>query len=111
MDMGYFNYRAGLTMTNKKFHKLFGGPPRKPECSLTQKEMELARSVQVVTEDIVLKIAKHVSKETEMKYLCLAGGVALNCVANGKLLQSGLYDDIWIRLIPKNCTEEVLVVL
>jgi len=97
MNMDYFNYCAGLTMTSNKFHKLFGGPPRKPESKLTQKEMDLARSVQSVTEEVVLKMAKHVKKQTNMKYLCLAGGVALNCVANGKLLRSGLFDDIWIQ--------------
>ena len=97
MNMDYFNYCAGLTMTNSKFHKLFGSPPRKLEGKLTQKEMDLARSVQEVTEEIVMKMAKHVKKETGMKYLCLAGGVALNCVANGKLLRSGLFDDIWIQ--------------
>ena len=97
MNMDYFNYCAGLTMTSRKFHKLFGGPPRKPESNLTQKEMDLARSVQEVTEEIVLKMARHVKKETGMDYLCLAGGVALNCVANGKLLRSGLFDDIWIQ--------------
>jgi carbamoyltransferase len=97
MKMDYFNYCAGLTMTSKKFHKLFGGPPRKPESKLTQKEMDLARSVQEVTEEIVMKMAKHIRKETGMKYLCVAGGVALNCVANGKLLRSGLFDDIWIQ--------------
>jgi len=97
MNMGYFNYCAGLTMTNNKFHKLFSGPPRRPESKLTQKEMDLARSVQEVTEEIVLKIAAHVKKETKMKYLCLAGGVALNCVANGKLLRSNLFEDIWIQ--------------
>jgi len=97
MNMDYFNYCAGLTMTNIKFHQLFGGPPRKPESKLTQKEMDLARSVQEVTEEIVLKMAKHVKKETGMKYLCLAGGVALNCVSNGKLLRSSLFDDIWIQ--------------
>jgi carbamoyltransferase len=97
MNMDYFNYCAGLTMTNKKFHNLFGGAPRKPESNLTQKEMDLARSIQEVTEEIVLKMARHVKNETGMKYLCLAGGVALNCVANGKLLRSGLFDDIWIQ--------------
>jgi len=97
MNMDYFNYCAGLTMTSRKFHKLFGGPPRKPESNLTQKEMDLARSVQEVTEEIVLKMARHVKKETGMDYLCLAGGVALNCVANGKLMRSGLFDDIWIQ--------------
>ena len=97
MNMDYFNYCAGLTMTSRKFHKLFGGPPRAPESNLTQKEMDLARSVQEVTEEIVLKMARHVKKETGMDYLCLAGGVALNCVANGKLMRSGLFDDIWIQ--------------
>jgi carbamoyltransferase len=97
MNMDYFNYCAGLTMTNSKFHQLFGGSPRKPESKLTQKEMDLARSVQEVTEEIVLKMAKHVKNVTGMKNLCLAGGVALNCVANGKLLRSGLFDDIWIQ--------------
>ena len=97
MNMDYFDYCAGLTMTNSKFHKLFGGLPRKPESKLTQKEMDLACSVQEVTEEIVMKMAEYVRKETGMKYLCLAGGVALNCVANGKLLRSGLFDDIWIQ--------------
>lgn len=97
MNMDYFDYCAGLTMTNSKFHKLFGGPPREPESKLTQKEMDLARSVQEVAEEIVLKMAKHVKEKTGMKYLCLAGGVALNCVANGKLLRTGLFDDIWIQ--------------
>ncbi len=97
MNMDYFNYGAGLKMTNSKFDQLFGGPPRKPESELTQKEMDLARSVQEVTEEVMLKMAKYVRKETGMKYLCLAGGVALNCVANGKLLRSGLFEDIWIQ--------------
>jgi carbamoyltransferase len=97
MDMSYFDYNVGLTMTNKKFNDLFGGPPRKPESELTQKEMDLARSVQEVTEEIVLKMAKYVRKVTNKKYLCLAGGVALNCVANGKLLRSGIFDDIFIQ--------------
>ena len=97
MDMSYFDYNVGLTMTNKKFNNLFGGPPRKPESVLTQKEMDLARSVQEVTEEIVLKMAKHVKGATNKNYLCLAGGVALNCVANGKLLRSGIFDDIFIQ--------------
>jgi carbamoyltransferase len=97
MDMSYFDYNVGLTMTNKKFSQLFGGPPRVPEATLTQKEMDLARSVQEVTVEIVLKMAKHVRKVTNKKYLCLAGGVALNCVANGKLLRSGIFDDIYIQ--------------
>tara|TARA_Y100000996_G_scaffold95340_1_gene68006 strand:- start:4019 stop:5836 length:1818 start_codon:yes stop_codon:yes gene_type:complete len=97
MDMSYFDYNVGLTMTNKKFNNLFGGPPREPESELTQKEMDLARSIQEVSEEIVLKIAKHVKSVTNQKYLCLAGGVALNCVANGKLLRSGIFDDIFIQ--------------
>ena len=97
MDMSYFDYNVGLTMTNKKFDNLFGGPPRQPESKLTQKEMDLARSIQEVTEEIVLKMAKHVRSVTGKKYLCLAGGVALNCVANGKLLRSGIFDDIFIQ--------------
>jgi carbamoyltransferase len=97
LNMEYFNYCVGLTMTNSKFNQLFGAPPRKPESELTQREMDLARSVQEVTEDVMLKMARHVRKETGMKYLCLAGGVALNCVANGKLLRSGLFEDIWIQ--------------
>jgi len=97
MNMAYFNYCAGLTMTSSKFHKLFGGPPRKPESELTKKQMDLARSVQEVVEEVVLKIASHVKQETGMKYLCLAGGVALNCVVNGKLIRSGQFEDIWIQ--------------
>jgi carbamoyltransferase len=97
MNMEYFDYCAGLTMTNEKFHKLFGGPPRKPESKLTQKEMDIARSIQEVTEEIVLRMGRHIRKETGHKYLCLAGGVALNCVANGKLLREGIYEDIWIQ--------------
>ena len=97
LNVDYFNFLSGLTMTNLKFNKLFGSSPRNPESKLTQKEMDLARSIQEVTEEIVMKIARHVKTETGMKYLCLAGGVALNCVANGKLLRSGMFDDIWIQ--------------
>jgi len=97
MNMKYFDYCAGVRMTNSRFHRLFGGPPRKPESHLSQRDMDLARSVQDVVEEIVLKMAAHVQKETGMKNLCLAGGVALNCVANGKILQSGLFDNIWIQ--------------
>ena len=97
MNMKYFNYNAGLTMTNNKFAKLFGGPPRKPESKLTQREMDLARSVQKVTEEIMLRMARHVKKETGKNKLCLAGGVALNCVANGKILRENIFDDIWIQ--------------
>lgn len=97
LNMDYFNYCAGLTMTNSKFDKLFGAPPRKPESSITQKEMDLAASIQKVTEDVVIRLAKTVRKETGCKYLCMAGGVALNCVANGELLRAGIFDDIWIQ--------------
>ena len=97
MNMEYFNYAAGLTMTNRKFNKLFGGPPRKPESKLTQRDMDLARSVQDVTEEIILRMAKHIKKETDEQYLTLAGGVALNCVANGKILREKIFDDIWIQ--------------
>jgi len=97
MNMEYFNYCAGLTMTNEKFHRLFGVPPRKPESKLTQKHMDIACSIQEVTEEVVLRMGRHIHKETGQKYLCLAGGVALNCVANGKLLREGLYNDIWVQ--------------
>ncbi|MFQ5500094.1 MAG: carbamoyltransferase, partial [Candidatus Zixiibacteriota bacterium] len=97
MDMSYFNYCAGLTMTTRKFHRLFGGEPRKPESDVTQREMDLARSVQDVTEEVVLRIGRYVHKETGSRNLCLAGGVALNCVANGKLLRENIYDNIWIQ--------------
>jgi len=97
MNMDYFNYCTGFTMTNSKFHKLFGSSPRKPESKITQRDMDLARSVQEVTEEVVMKMAKHIRKVTGMRRLCLAGGVALNCVANGKLLRSGLFDEIWIQ--------------
>ena len=97
LDMDYFNYCQGLTMTSEKFHRLFGGPPRAPESELTQKEMDLARSVQEVTEEAMLRMARHVKKETGEKYLCLAGGCALNCVANGKILRSGIFEDIFIQ--------------
>lgn len=97
MNMKYFNYCAGLTMTNGRFDKLFGGPPRKPESLLTQREMDLARSVQEVTEEVMLRVARHVRKETGQKNLCLAGGVALNCVGNGKILREGPFENIWIQ--------------
>lgn len=97
MNMDYFDYGARLTMTNKKFHALFGGPPRKPESPLTQKEMDLARSIQEVAEEVVLRMGRHVHHRTGQNYLCLAGGVALNCVANGRLLREGPFEDIWIQ--------------
>jgi carbamoyltransferase len=97
LDMSYFDYATGLTMTNKNFDALFGGPPRTSEDELTQREMDLAASVQKVTEDIVLKLAKGIAKETGERNLCLAGGVALNCVANGILLREKIFDNIWIQ--------------
>ena len=98
MNMDYFNYCEGLTMTNDKFAALFGGPAREAEKGkITQREMDLAASVQVVTEEIMLKISRHVQKVTGMKNLCLAGGVALNCVGNGKILRDGAFDKIFIQ--------------
>jgi len=97
LDMSYFDYATGLTMTNKKFDALFGGPPRRSETELTQREMDLAASVQKVTEDIVLELARGIAKETGERNLCLAGGVALNCVANGILLREKIFDNIWIQ--------------
>jgi len=97
LDMQYFNYCTGLTMTNSRFDKLFGGPPRQPESNLTQREMDIAASIQVVTEEVVLRLASTLHKETGEKNLCLAGGVALNCVANGRLLREGPYENIWIQ--------------
>ncbi|MGV6807865.1 MAG: carbamoyltransferase family protein [bacterium] len=97
LDMSYFNYATGLTMTNSKFDALFDGPPRQSESEISQREMDIARSIQVITEDIVLKIARNVHAELGVDYLCLAGGVALNCVSNGRLLREGPYRDIWIQ--------------
>jgi carbamoyltransferase len=97
LDMSYFNYCTGLTMTNEKYDALFGGPPRRQESTLTQREMDLAASIQVVVEEVVLKLAKGVAKTTGEKNLCLAGGVALNCVANGKLLREKIFDRLWIQ--------------
>jgi carbamoyltransferase len=93
----YFSYSYGLRMTNRAFEKLFGGPPRQPESAITQREMDLARSIQVITEEVLLKIATFVYKESGMKRLCMAGGVALNCVANGRLLRETPFEDIWIQ--------------
>jgi carbamoyltransferase len=97
MNMKYFDYCGGLRMTNAEFARLFGGPPRKPESKITQREMDLARSVQEITEEALLKIGLHVHKETGEKKLVLAGGVALNCVANGRLLREGPFEDVWIQ--------------
>ncbi len=97
MNMQYFNYCVGLSMTNKKFDKLFGGPARKPETKITQREMDLARSLQDVTEEIMLRMARHVYRQTGQKNLVLAGGCALNCVANGRILREGPFKNIWIQ--------------
>ncbi len=97
LNMKYFNYCQGLTMTNAAFDELFGGPPRKAEGELTQREMDLARSVQEVTELAMLRMARHVQKETREKNLCLAGGVALNCVGNGRILRETEFENIWIQ--------------
>lgn len=97
LNMSYFNYASGLTMTNKKFDDLFDGPPRKSEAKLTQKEMDLAASIQKVTEEVVIKISKDLAKKSGEKNLCLAGGVALNCVANGILLREKIFENIWIQ--------------
>lgn len=97
MNMKYFNYCVGLTMTNRKFDKLFGGPARQPESKVTQREMDFARSIQEVTEEIMMRMARHVHRETGQKNLVLAGGCALNCVANGRILREGPFEKIWIQ--------------
>ncbi|MDB3975742.1 carbamoyltransferase [Gammaproteobacteria bacterium] len=97
LNIEYFDFCTGLTMTNKKFHDLFNGEPRDPESEVSQKDMDLAASIQVVTEEIVIKLAKNIAKATGEENLCLAGGVALNCVANGKLLEEKIFKNIWIQ--------------
>ena len=97
LNMDYFSYATGLTMTNKAFSGLFDGPPRERESEITQKEMDLAASIQKVTEDVVLKLARTVRNELDVENLCMAGGVALNCVANGRLLREKVFDNIWIQ--------------
>lgn len=97
MDMSYFNYCQGLTMTSEKLHRLFGGPPRPPESEITQREMNIAASIQSVTEDVMLRMAQHVHNETGSRNLVMAGGVALNCVGNGRILRDGPFDEIWIQ--------------
>ena len=97
LNMKYFNYGVGLTMTNEAFNRLFGRSPRKPESKLTQSDMDLARSIQDVTDEIMFRMARHVRRQTGLKDLCLAGGVALNCVANGRILREGIFDHIWIQ--------------
>jgi len=97
LDMSYFDYCTGLTMTNERFDAVFGGSPRRPETLLTQRDADLAASIQAVTEEVVVKLARGIAKSTGQGKLCLAGGVALNCVANGKLLKEKIFDDIWIQ--------------
>ncbi|HYE66015.1 MAG TPA: carbamoyltransferase, partial [Pyrinomonadaceae bacterium] len=97
LNQDYFNYCSGLTMTNERFDELFGGPPRKPEALLTQKEMDIAASIQVVTEEAMLRLARYAHRETGKRRLCLAGGVALNCVANGRILREGPFDELWAQ--------------
>ena len=97
LDLRYFNYCQGLTMTSRRFERLFGGPPRAPEAELTEREMDLAASIQVVTEEVMLRVARHVHAETGLTKLCLAGGVALNCVGNGRILREGPFESVWIQ--------------
>ncbi|QDT93238.1 carbamoyltransferase family protein [Gimesia algae] len=97
LDLSYFNYCHGMTMTSKKFHQLLGGEPRQPESQITQRDMDLAASIQVVTEEILMKMVQHVHAQTGLSQLCMAGGVALNCVANGKILREGPFEKIWIQ--------------
>ena len=97
LNMGYFNYCTGLTMTNGKFDALFDGPPRRPESPLTQREMDLARSIQEITEEVMLRLARTLQRETGAKNLCMAGGVALNCVGNGRILREGPFKGLWIQ--------------
>ena len=97
LNLSYFDYLGGLRMTNSRFSKIFGGPPRKPETEITQREMDIAASIQSVTEDVVMRMVQHVHKETGQKYLCMAGGVALNCVVNGRILREGPFKDLWIQ--------------
>ena len=97
LNIEFFEYCTGLTMTNGRFDSLFGGPARGPEDLLTQRHMDLAASIQTVTDEIVLRLARSLAAETGMKNLCLAGGVALNCVANGKVLSDGCFQNIWIQ--------------
>lgn len=97
LDLSYFNYCQGLTMTGRRFDRLFDGPPRAPESEITQREMDLARSIQEVTEEVMLRAARHVHERTGLRDLCLAGGVALNCVANGRILREGPFERLWIQ--------------
>jgi carbamoyltransferase len=97
LDMSYFAYETGLAMTNKKFANLFDGPPRQGESKIGQREMDIANSIQVVIETIILKLVNTIHKELDVDYLCLAGGVALNCVANGRILRESPFKDVWVQ--------------
>jgi carbamoyltransferase len=97
LNLAYFDFLGGLRMTNNRFEKLFGGPPRKPETEISERDMDLAASIQAVTEEILIKMVFHVHRETKLKHLCLAGGVALNCVANGRILKEGPFEELWIQ--------------
>jgi len=97
LNLSYFDFLGGLRMTNRRFSRLFGGPPRKPETEITQREMDIAASIQAVTEEIVIRMVRHVHRETGQRNLCLAGGVCLNCVANGLILREGPFENIWIQ--------------
>src|ERR1700740_693256 len=97
LNLDYFNYCTGLTMTNERFHALFGAPPRDPESLLTQKHMDLSASIQAVLEEVVLRLTRSLAAETGMENLCLAGGVGLNCVANGRVLRGAKFRNIWIQ--------------
>ena len=97
LDLNFFNYCTGLTMTNEKFNRLFGGVPRNPETEISQRDMDIAASIQKVTEEVLIKLVKGIAKTSGQKNLCLAGGVALNCVANGKLLREEIFEDIWVQ--------------
>ncbi len=97
LNLDYFDYCSGLTMTNRRFEELFGGPPRRPDETIEQRHMDIAASIQAVLEDIVLALTRSLARETGARNLCLAGGVALNCVANGKVLRDGSFDRIWIQ--------------
>src|SRR6185503_4276873 len=97
LNMDYFDYCTGLAMTNSRFDNLFGAPAREPESKLTQREMDMARSIQDVTEEVTLRLARSLHRETGADYLCLAGGVALNCVGNGRILRESRFKEIWIQ--------------
>lgn len=97
LNMDYFDFLGGMKMTNRRFAGLFGGPPRKPETEITRREMDIAASIQAVIEEVMLRMARHAHRQTGMKHLCMAGGVALNCVANGRLLREGPFENVWIQ--------------